>query len=346
MTIVRNHAPYPQADESTATLSAGGTVTVSNTSSQWPFDNGGKMLLMTSSGASAAMTLYWQRGAGADRFPVQPGQTVGFRAWFATDSNMQVRLGVQFFDSAGASVGSAALSPYATGRFYGGAELTVSGEVPAGATTARVYAYCTMTAGGTVTAGLRMWADRLGVYIDTAENVAAALALGYRDGSYVGWAWEGAPFASTSVGILEPYMPEGRLLVRGVDGLEPLGYLDQLASFELTAEGRSVVHRSATPAAAFPVSVTHRPATSDTGTMVARFTTETGEGLPGVRARRLYDELKRGASYALSLDVVMSGWAVVEFAQVGGITLRREPGMSDRWELEFGIDTTAVGDYL
>lgn len=281
--------------------------------------------------------------------PVNAGSVISvMQAGKTNASGSALRMRLLFRDAANADVGQV-FSAWVTSA--GGAAwrwpILRDVPVPASAVTVETLIYVVADAGGgPLDPVASQFLDADALMIVEGSNVTLEPAL-YADGDSLGWAWDGTAHASSSRGpVPGSYAPEARLSVQGLAGFELVGYLDQLAGFELEAEGRSIVHRSAVPDANYPVSVSHRPAGSDTGSMVARFTTETGEGMPGERALKIYNALKRGGHYSLGLELYLPGWSGFTFAQVGGIRAAREPGISDRWTVEFGIDTLAVGDYL
>lgn len=335
MTIVRNILPRPQLDDTTGMLATGGTLAVAVVSTQWPFENGAKMVLQTSTGAATSMLAYWQL-TGGDRFPVAEGYTVAFRTWFATDTGMRVRVGIQFYDGAGASL-PGSVGPYATGRFYNGGTVEHSAVAPAGAATARFYVASDLSAGGTLTAGLRTWFDRACAYVEwRGDAVAAALAAGYLDGDRPGWIWEGERFASPSRGPLELYLPDAELLRSGVR----VAWLDSIDGWEEEHRSLSTVQTSPTPAVGGRVTVHVMPAGNYTGTLTVHLSRILGDGDPGDRARALVNQLRTGAPILLRWYNSRPGLGGdVDLVPVGAIRARpARLSAAGAWTVEFDFE--------
>lgn len=153
---------------------------------------------------------------------VLPGQWFGARAWAASDG-MDVQLDV--VESGGAITRSTAAIPQ---PFYEGRTRTLVAQATAAATgDLLVQVGMRNPAGGAPPLGARLWVDAVMLVVgDTEDEVAAALADGYRDGSSPGWYWTGAPHASASARVIsslaDPTMspvPRINLTLEGVDTL-------------------------------------------------------------------------------------------------------------------------------
>lgn len=253
----------------------------------------------------------------------------------------RARLTVTFRNSSNAVVGTQAVGPLVDNGAGQVLRLTLAGiAVPAGATRAVVIVGAS-TAAGTV------------LPVGTTLEVAALMAtagdsvVDYADGDSVGWVWEGTRGASASRGPLD-YRPEAELRYLATDAGAGahVAWLDQLEGFELLAESATTVHRS-TLSTLEPVSVSHRPAGTDTGTLVARFHAETGAGGPATRAADLYRVLKSGVPLALVWQYApwdMPSGPLSAIVPVGRLALARVPGPAARWTVTAEVSTFAAGE--
>ncbi|MDO5876498.1 hypothetical protein FV140_14630 [Paenarthrobacter ureafaciens] len=136
---------------------------------------------------------------------VTPGQWIGLGAFMATETNYEVRIWINWRDSAGATINNT-ISPWVTGSFYAGANQQLTGQAPALTASAGVYLQWRNPADtvNPMASGKRMWADAVRMFRGEDEaSVQALLDQPYFDGSTpdtsdIDYAWSGTAHLSTS----------------------------------------------------------------------------------------------------------------------------------------------------
>lgn len=178
------------------------TASVTNSFSQM-LKAGGNILQAVSDGTSAIPSVAVT--SASYRVPVAPDQWLGMGAFLATEKDYEVRIFINWRDSAGATI-SNSNSPWTVGSFYAGAHLQVVAQAPAGAATAGWYLQWRNPAdtANPMASGKRMWADTIRMFRgDDSAYVQTLLDQPYFDGNTpdtaeVEYAWTGTAHLSAS----------------------------------------------------------------------------------------------------------------------------------------------------
>lgn len=123
----------------------------------------------------------------------------------------------------------------------------------------------------------------------------------YLDGDAPGWAWDGAAHASPSRGPAG-YRPEAELLLGGTR----VDWLDLVPGYAESVQSGTVVQTVLGDPSRAPY-VTVREGRDARGTLTVHFVRETGLGLPGARAERVWSSLRSGAPHTLQLRDAHAG---------------------------------------
>lgn len=323
--IIRNLAPNPSIEVDTSGWTAwtgAGTVT---------------RLAASSLAADANCWVRVQSVASQGTFgfqttpiPVTPGPlSVGvmLRSNVA-DSYGRIRF--HFRNAAGALLGGYQFGPVVYVPAAGFARATGTVTAPAGTVDVLLVFQVVSSVGATITvpSGSTLDADALMVTpLDWVPD--------FKDGSDPGWVWEGAADASASRGPEQPYFAEAEVWANGsrvasldlVDGLtESAESMSRVQVSPFLNSNRSTVHVA--------------PSDAGTGTLTARFVVETGEGMPGERARSLMQALRTGAPMEVRFNHYEPGLSNFAFVPTGVVSRTYERDAQHVWSVT--ADYTAL----